>query len=289
MFIIIITITILLFLVTSISSILSLKDQNGRKDRTGVLFLLSSALLLAAGIIRFFPSPGFSPEKASIVFEIVSGIWGYFYILSLLLVLIVIYIKFSQWKRQWKSVLAFSAPFITIILLISIPFLHSSRKIMIELHNKWLATHLVPVHIILNLTAELFFFMSFIGSIIYLFMEWQLNKKKSIKFIHQLPSLESIDRFNKWTITRALILISAGILIGMIMLYVNYRTLSLGTAKEMHIYFSWAMMFVLFIIRRVMKMETHKASILNIALFVLVMFLFIFTNIFITKGFHSFI
>ena len=272
-----------LFFSASVFSILSWKSDNVNYSRiTRFLFAVATLAFLFLGIlwINILQNRG--------LLEILSHIWGYFYLLSLLLIIVIFYLYFSKWRSQLKSFIALAIPFITIVLLISTPFLHSSRKIIIDADYNVLTAHILPVHVFIMIMGELLFFLSFIGSILYLIMEMQLRKKTSMSLIYRLPNIESIENFNRWSITRSLILISLGIFIGMIMLFINYDSLSLGTAKEMHIYFSWIIIFGIYFIRRFSNVTSKKASIINIILFIIVMFLFIFTNIFITKGFHSF-
>ncbi|MCU0821253.1 MAG: cytochrome c biogenesis protein CcsA [Spirochaetes bacterium] len=275
--------TLLLFTATSILSIKSLHTEDERTvTATKICFYVSSVVFIILGISKIdFSGNGYFRE-------ILFSIWGYFYLLSLILIMIIIYLNFSRWNRHWKSIISLAAPFITILLMISIPFINSGRRFAFDPNQNLAARHMLPVHILINVTSELFFFFSFIGSILYLIMERQLRKKSSMKFIYRLPSLETIESINRWAISRSLALLSAGIITGMIMAFINYRAIALGTAKEAHMYFSWCVILGIFLIRKSMKLPSHKTSIINIILFVFVMFLFIFTNIFITSGFHSF-
>ncbi|MDY6934734.1 MAG: cytochrome c biogenesis protein CcsA [Spirochaetota bacterium] len=219
--------------------------------------------------------------------ENISSIWSYFYILSFVLILIILYLYFSRWHHHWRSFMALAFPFITIMLIISIPFINSTRRVTVETDYSVLTSHILPAHIFITIIGELFFFFSFVGSILYLVMEWQLRKKGSMRLIYQLPNLETIENFNAWAISRSLILLTVGIIIGVVMVFISYKSLSLGTAKEFHTYFSWIVIFTIFLIRRIKRIASHNISIINIAFFLLLMFLFIFTNIYITSGFHS--
>lgn len=119
-------------------------------------------------------------------------------------------------------------------------------------------------------------------------MEWQLKKKGSMKLIYRLPNLEIIENFNRWAIIRSLVMISVGVVLGVLMTNFVYLTPFLGTAKEIHIYFTWIIICGLFCLRSIFNIDPRRANIANIILFSIVMFLFVFTNIYITRGFHSF-
>lgn len=276
-------ITLFLFIWTSVFSILSLHSDDERyAKRTKFLFSLSAISLIFLGIIRIYSTSfdGF--------INIISSIWSYFYIFSFLLIIIILYLHFSRWQHQWRSFIALAVPFITIILMISIPFMNSTRRVTIESNRGVFTAHILPAHVFISIIGELFFFFSFVGSLLYLIMEWQLRRKGSMRFIYKLPNLETIENFNRWAISRALILLSLGVFLGMIMAFISYNSLFLGTAKEAHIYFSWFVILSLFILRRIKRIASHKVNIINLIFFILLMFMFIFTNIFITKGFHSF-
>jgi ABC-type uncharacterized transport system permease subunit len=246
--------------------------------------------LLPVSVLSFL-FLGFIRASNSNVHEIIdltSAIWSYFYLLSLVLLIVFIYLCFSRWKTYWKPFVALMFPFVTIILLISIPFIDSARRLSIDTTESVFSNHLLPVHIFFTIIGELFFFLSFVGSILYLIMEWQLKKKASMRLIYKLPNLETIEKFNRWAILRSLVLLSIGLVFGVSMAVTNFDLLFLGTAKEIHIYFSWFIILGIFFIRRMKKLASHKVNMINAVLFLFIMFLFVFTNIYITEGFHSF-
>ncbi len=283
MFTFVFIVTLVLFFMASVFSVLTIiTDNEDHEITTKFLFPVAVVSFIILGIIRIF----YSSENG--IDSIASGIWGYFYLFSFTLILVILYLYFSKWKKQWKSFMIIMIPFITFILAISIPFINSPRKVIIELNNRLLENHVLPVHIFFTMLGELFFFLSFVGSILYLLMEWKLRKKTSMMLIYKLPNLETIERFNSWSIARSFTLLTIGVIIGMVMALWNYQTLFLGTAKEMHIYFSWAIILAIYIVRKMKKVVSRKVNLVNAILFIIIMFLFIFTNIYITKGFHGY-
>jgi ABC-type uncharacterized transport system permease subunit len=276
-------ITLLLFAGSSILIVASWKSENNKYNIPAlIIFILADICFISLGIFKLLVSFGGS------ILNFVSGIWGYFYIFSLLIILTTIYLYFKRWPKL-KSYIVIISFFIAIIMLLSIPFEESPRKFLFNSNNNSLPSYILPVHILFSIIGEILFFFSFAGSLLFLIMERNLKDKASMKLIYQLPNLESINNFNKWSISRSFVFISFGLITGIIMNYIIFNAFSLATAKEFHIYFSWIVISVVFYIRNYLKLPSHKACILNIILFVLIMFLFIFTNIFIRKGFHSFI
>jgi ABC-type uncharacterized transport system permease subunit len=271
-------ITLFLFFITSILSILSLHSDNEKYfNATKPLYFISTILFLASGVIKF------NLTSASEFIRATHTIWGYFYMISSIMMLTVLYLYFTRWKEQLKSILAIAIPFITIIIIISIPFIDSERRFALDLEHS-----LVPVHILISTIGELFFFFSFIGSILYLVMEWQLRKKTSMKFIYRLPNLETIDNFNRWAISRSFALLTLGLIIGIALLWVNFSVLFLASPKEIIIYSSWLFIFGLLFLRYKKNVNSHKVSQLNTILFVIIMGMYLITNIFIKSGFHSY-
>ncbi len=277
------TVTILLFLATSVMSIMAIYSDNDRYQLiTRILIPVSVLSFLLLGFMRVSGS-----DRNSII-HLVSAIWSYFYFFSLILLLILVYLFFTKWEVYWKPFVALMFPFVTLLLLISIPFAGSTRSISIATIESVFANHLLPVHIIFTIIGELFFFLSFVGSILYLIMEWQLRKKASMRLIYKLPNLETIEKFNIWAIFRSLILLTIGLIPGLTMTATSFDTPFMGTPKEIHIYFSWFVILVIFFIRRMKKLVSHKVNLINAVFFLIIMFLFVFTNIYITRGFHGF-
>ena len=276
-------ITVALFFLLSVLSIRSIYSDD---DKYLPVIKFTSPAAVISYVILGFARVTYSP--ASGYANLTSSIWGYFYILALVLILIIIYLYYSKWAREWKSFIVIVMPFITMILLISIPFVDSPRRVVLETPDSVVINHILAAHIIFTVLGELFFFLSFTGSLLFLAMERILRKKTSLKLIYKLPNLESVEKFNMWAITRSFYLLSAGIIIGLVMSMIVYDRFFLGTPKEVHIFFSWCIITGIFIIRRLKKMVSHRINIVNIVMFVIIMFLFIFTNIYITKGFHGF-
>jgi ABC-type uncharacterized transport system permease subunit len=270
--------TISLFIFTSAVSIFSLHtDSAAYFQRARWLFFTSSAAFLALGVVRFYRDGGEGLIRGAFT------IWGYFYFLALLFILILFYLNFSRWNGQWRPFAAISIPFITFILMLSIPFMGSPRRITVELSHG-----LLPLHIVITIMGEILFFFSFAGSVLYLVMEWQLRKKSSMKFIYRLPTLESIDNFNRWAVSRSFILFSFGLVSGVFLTYVLFSTPFMNTPKEIILYCAWLAMLGLFYVRYSRRANPHRTSQANITLFAVLMFTFVFANIYITEGFHGF-
>ncbi len=271
-------ITIILFIITSALYIFSLHSDNPGHVRRAACFLMAStAGVVAIGVIRFYL------DTRQGLLGGVFTLWGYFYMLTLLLIGMLIYLYFSRWKHHWKTIAVLAVPFITFMLIISVPFMDSERRISVELSHT-----LLPVHIVITTLGELLFFFSFAGSVFYLVMEWQLKKKGSLKFVYRLPNLESIEHFNRWAVSRAFLLLSFGLLTGIFMAVSVFESPFLGTPKEIILYCSWLVMLGVFYLWYSGRMTPHRNSQMNIAVFLLLMGVVVLSNIYVKSGFHSF-
>lgn len=278
MFEILFIVTLALFFGTSALCIYSLHtDDTRHRTRARALLVAAAAAFTALGAIRFYSHSGQGVVKGAFT------IWGYFYLLALVVIILLAYLYFSRWRAQWWSFTALAVPFITLVLVISIPFLDSARKIAVDDWH-WL----LPLHIVIAVLGEIFFFLSFIGSVLYLVMEWQLKKKASMRFVFRLPTLESIENFNRWAIARAFALLSLGLVSGASVAYTLFATPYQGSPKEIILYVSWAVILGLFWLRHGGRINPHRASQINVLLFAVLMFIFMFSNIYITMGFHGF-
>lgn len=268
----------ILFALSALLAVLSLhSDREGLYRKGKTLFLLSSGLYLVPGLLRYYPF------NAANFVDVTASMWGYFYLLALFLILTMVYFGFSRWKSYWKPIAAITLPFISVMQILSLPFIHSPRRVIVDLEN-----NLLPVHISVTMVGELFFFFSFAGSVLYAVLELQLRKKSSMKFIYRLPSLESIDKFNLWAITWSLGFLSAGLLVGIGLVYVHYGTFFLFSPKEIIIYVSWLLILLVFLLRYRRRISSFRISLVNILLFLAAMSTFVATNIMIRAGFHSF-
>ena len=271
-------ITIALLIITSAHFIFSLHTDNERYSRrAGYLFGVSVAFFLLLGALRFYHGDREGFIRGAFT------LWGYFYLLGLLLLGILVYLYFSRWRKQWKTIAILTVPSVTLLLIASAAFIDSERRISMEFSHS-----LLPFHIIITILGELLFFLSFSGSVFYLVMEGQLKKKRSLKFVYRLPTLESIENFNRWAVSRGFLLLSAGLVTGVFMAVSAFQSPFMGTPKEIILYCSWVVLLLLFYLWYSGRLNSHRVSQFTIAAFAVLMGMAVFSNIYITSGFHSF-
>lgn len=241
------------------------------------LFYLAAAAFLAAGLIRYYP---FGLKDFVII---VSTIWGHFFTIALFLFLILAYIDLFRWKANWRPIAAVALPFITVVCVLSLPFMGSSRSMQVGLAN-----HLLPFHVILAVMGELFFFFSFAGSLLGIYLERRLKRRSPIRLTRGLPSLEAVDFFNAWSLRRSVAFLTAGIVLGVALVWINFGAVYLFSFKETVIYISWIFIVIILLLRRDGRLGMGRVNAVNVALFAAVMAMFVASNVILNSGFHSF-
>ncbi|MEW6528117.1 MAG: cytochrome c biogenesis protein CcsA [Spirochaetota bacterium] len=266
-------ILVLLFIVASAYSILSIhKDLPRYVTATK---LLMSIILIVLMIIGYC-----MPVYIAGVYKI--HIFTFFYLIILFLTLLTLYMAVSQWNNDYRSLSAILIPLAAIISIISLFFINSPRHMTIG-HNS-----IMVIHIVLALLGEVLFFVAFASSVLYIIVSWQLQKKSSMKFINRFPSLSVLSKLTSFSLSRSLFFFTAGIIIGIIMLFQFYGNLSSGSPKEILMYAAWGIIFMLWLISRWHITSNYYLSIMTIVSFLILMIVFMASNVVITSGFHSF-
>jgi len=266
-------ILVLLFIVASAYSILSIhKDLPRYVTATKLLMSFILIVLMAIGYCM--------PVYIAGVYKI--HIFTFFYLIILFLTLLTLYMAVSQWNNDYRSLSAILIPLAAIISIISLFFINSPRHMTIG-HNS-----IMVIHIVLALLGEVLFFVAFASSVLYIIVSWQLQKKSSMKFINRFPSLSVLSKLTSFSLSRSLFFFTAGIIIGIIMLFQFYGNLSSGSPKEILMYTAWGIIFMLWLISRWHITSNYYLSIMIIVSFLILMIVFMASNVVITSGFHSF-
>lgn len=271
-------VAIVLISAASIGAMVALHAASPRRIFVARIFFYAAVVsFLASGLARYYP---FGLRD---FIMIASSIWGHLYLLVLFLMFALTYIELSRWKKHWLSIAAVALPFMTIVCVLSLPYLSSQRTMEAGISN-----HLLPFHVICAVAGELFFFLAACGSTLALYLEFKLRRKAPLASVMSFPSLESIESFNLWSSRMAFFLMSGGIACGVILVWINYQALFLFSLKEVTIYLSWLCVALVYAFRKSRRFHRRAVAILNASLFVIVTLLFVASNFFREAGFHSF-
>ncbi len=267
-------IILILFITATVLSILAIhRDMPVYVTATKLLMVVILVLLLIIGY--------FSVISVAGIFKI--HIFTFFYLIIMFLTILILYMAMSQWNNDFRSLSAILIPLATIVVIVSLFYIHSPRYMIIEPKNS-----IMVIHVVLALLGEVLFFVAFASSVLYLIVSWQLQKKSTMKFINRFPSLTVLSKLTGFSLSRSLFFFSAGIIIGIIMLFEYYGNISHGSPKEILMYAAWIIIFILWLINRKHIINNYYVSIVTILSFVILLALFIASNVVITSGFHSF-
>ncbi|HQG42113.1 MAG TPA: cytochrome c biogenesis protein CcsA [Spirochaetota bacterium] len=267
-------VTFFKFIIASVYSILSI-------HRDALLYIRVTKVAIIVAIILLFFQGCFLYKTIAHAYKI--NIFTFFYLIVVFLSLLLLFMSISRWKDDFRALSAIITPLITVIYGISLLFYGSNRFMAIEPNH-----NLMLIHIVLSLLGEVLFFIAFASAVLYLVVSWQLQKKSSMKFIYRFPSLGVLNRLTNFSLAHSLAFFSAGIAIGIIMLFEVYHNISLGSPKEILMYAVWCILLIVWIIAHSKITSNFYVSIITIVAFVIVIVLFIATNVVITTGFHSF-
>jgi len=247
-------VTFFTFIIASVYSILSI-----HRDALSYIRVTKVAIIVA--IILLFFQGCFLYKAIAHAYKI--NIFTFFYLIVVFLSLLLLFMSISRWKDDFRAISAIITPLITVIYGISLLFYGSNRFMAVEPNH-----NLMFIHIVLSLLGEVLFFIAFASAVLYLVVSWQLQKKSSMKFIYRFPSLGVLNRLTNFSLSHSLAFFSAGI--------------------EILMYAVWFILCTVWVIAQSKITSNFYVSIITIIAFVIVIVLFIATNVVITTGFHSF-
>ncbi len=245
------------------------------------LFITVTKFLTALTLLLLLVVGYFSIISINGVYKI--HISTFFYLIIAFLMILLLYMAFSRWSNDFRSISAILLPIATVLSGLSLLFINSPRYMIVEPGNSF-----ILFHIILALLGEVLFFVAFASSVLYVIMSWQLQKKSSMKFINRFPSLNVLSKLILFSLFYSLVFFSTGIIFGIAMLYELHGNISAKTPKEILMYGAWGILLLLWLTGKTRLTTTYYLSIMTILSFAILLTLFIAGNVVITSGFHSF-
>jgi cytochrome c-type biogenesis protein CcsB len=187
-----------------------------------------------------------------------------------------------QLKFRLMVLGSFVAPFAAFLMLISstIPGVEMVVKPMYR--SMWLTVHIGTIFI-----GNGMFAVTFMAAIMYLVQEHQIKRKK-LGFIHsRLPSLQTLDSINYYSLMYGFPLLTIGMITGSI-----YAQYALGSywrwdPKETWSLITWLFYAALIHERVAVGWRGHRASIMSIICFLMLLFLFFGVSLWLSD-YHSF-
>ena len=134
---------------------------------------------------------------------------------------------------------------------------------------------MVFVHAVLSLLSYVAFLIACVSAILFLIQERQLKRKTLGLLFHRLPSLETLDHVNFFSISTGFILLSLGVASGFLDAGLLLGRWWTGDPKAYLTLVMWGAYLSLWIVRVRSTLRGRRVALLSILGFSLVLFTFI--------------
>lgn len=187
-----------------------------------------------------------------------------------------------QLKLRLMVLGSFITPLTAVLLIVSIAMPGMDGPVKPMLKNIWL-----PVHVATIFAGDGMFTIAFIAALMYLLQERHIKLKKRGSFYSRLPSLETLDSINAYSLIWGFPFMTIGMITGAI-----YAQSVLGSfwrwdPKEVWSLITWIAYSILLHERLAVGWRGRKAAVMSIICFILLIFTFLGGSIWLSD-YHSF-
>lgn len=177
---------------------------------------------------------------------------------------------------------SFIAPLAAVLMIIASAIPGADMAVRPVLKSAWLMVHVGTIFI-----GDGIFAIMFMAAIMYLIQERQIKKKTRGSFYRRLPSLETLDSINHYSLIYGFPFLTIGIITGAI-----YAQYVLGSywrwdPKEVWSLITWLAYAILLHERLAVGWRGRRAAIISIACFIILVFTFIGGSMWLSD-YHSF-
>ncbi|MGC8659785.1 MAG: c-type cytochrome biogenesis protein CcsB [Desulfomonilaceae bacterium] len=260
------------YLISSILYVTFLLRSKGSKCLSGFAFVTAGLLAHTISIIHLFIAQGYFPMATG--FDALS-----------LFAWLVIAIHTMLQLRDLNPVLgAMAAPIATVLMFAASTLSYQITQPIVPVLKSWW----LPIHVSFALAGNaVFTVMAMVGAM-YIFQERLIKKKKIGRFHRILPSLETLDAFNRRALPIGFFLLTLGIISGALWASSAWGSYWDWDPKETWSLITWFAYAAMVHQRLALGWRGKKAAVLALAGFVLVMFTFVGVS-FLFPGHHSFV
>ncbi|MCK9274818.1 MAG: cytochrome c biogenesis protein [Syntrophales bacterium] len=184
-----------------------------------------------------------------------------------------LYLAF-QIRTKTRVLGAFVAPIALILVIGSSADIVDNFRTPEMLNTSW-----VTIHVILSLAGGAFFALACVSAFIYLVQDKYLKKRKIDSMSRFLPPLRDLDRINHISVIWGFMLLTAGIVAGVVWARTVWGTELQGDPKQVATLVSWLMCALLVHQRLAIGWKGKKAAFLSIGAFVFLLFAFVGVNL----------
>lgn len=197
--------------------------------------------------------------------------------LSFLALLLVAIFLLVQLRRPLVALGAVVSPFAFGLTLLADAFYRGARPLPPVLDSAWL-----PVHVGLSFLGDAVFALAFSVSLLYLLQERRLKHRRGTGPLRHLPSLETLDRLNYSCLVWGLVLLTLGIVSGIIWAHTAWAGKGQFWSSDPKLLFSlviWGIYGVLLQGRMTAGWRGRRAATLTIAGFAVIVLSLVGVNV----------
>jgi len=256
--------------------------------RLATLLYLAATLVALAGLAvrqelprRLLPRlllAGLGVHAAAIIVRSVAGghiaVTTFAEALSFLAALLVAIFLAVQARRPLIALGAVVSPLAFGLLMAAAAAYSGARPLPPVLDSAWL-----PVHVVLATLGDAVFALAFSASLLYLVQERRLKTHRGRGFLRRLPSLETLDRLNYTCLVWGLILLTLGIVSGIMWAHEAWGRSWSTDPKLVFSLLTWAVYVVLLQGRMTAGWRGRWAATLTIAGFAVIVLSLVSVNV----------
>jgi cytochrome c-type biogenesis protein CcsB len=173
-------------------------------------------------------------------------------------------------KFKLRVLGSFIVPLATCFMIISFSITgHEVIHLKPAFKNLWLILHISTIFI-----GDGFFSITFISGVVYLVQEYQIKRKKIGSIYSRLPSLETLDSINHYSLIYGFTFLTAGIISGAVFAQYLLGSYWRWDPKEVWTLITWLFYAVLLHERLAVGWRGRRAAILSITAFLILLFSF---------------
>ena len=187
-----------------------------------------------------------------------------------------------QLKFRLMVLGSFIAPLAAFLMVVSSTIPGMEIAIRPVFRSVWLTIHVGTIFI-----GNGIFAITFMAAIMYLIQEHQIKRKRFGSFFNRLPSLQTLDSVNHYTLIYGFPFLTLGMITGAI-----YAQYALGSywrwdPKEVWSLITWLLYAILLHERLAVGWRGRRAAIMSIIAFLVLIFTFVGASLWLS-GYHSF-
>lgn len=177
---------------------------------------------------------------------------------------------------------SFVAPLAAVLMIISSVIPGAEAGINPILKSAWLVVHVSTIFI-----GDGIFAITFISAVMYIIQESRIKKKSLGSFYRRLPSLETLDSINHYSVIYGFPFLTVGMVTGTIYAYYTFGSYWRWDPKEIWTLVTWLAFAVLLHERLAVGWRGRRAALMSIICFLMLIFTFLGGSLWLSD-YHSF-